>query len=221
MTKVVVLSDTHNQHMQIKDIPDGDILIHCGDATVYGKKDELEDFLSWFSWQPHKYKIFVPGNHDEGLFYDGQQPLFKEVSIPEEIIYLEEKYIEIEGLKIYGSPCKPRPDWALQHKPGVFAAFGVLKSKIKERWDKIPNNLDILITHVPPYGILDNTGFKHYGCPDLLAAVAEKIPRVHCFGHVHDRYGILMAEDQKTTFVNAALCDELYDLNRGPITMEL
>jgi len=220
MTKIVILSDTHNEHMKIPDIPSGDILIHCGDATVYGKPAELDDFLSWFSWQPHKYKIFVPGNHDEGLYFPGQQPLFKNVRIPKEIIYLEGRYVEIEGLKIYGAPWRPRPEWAREYKPGKWAAFGVNHDEINRKWDKIPDGLDILITHVPPLMYLDrHRTLTHGGCPELQKALMAKRPRIHCFGHIHNSYGQLKTEF--THFVNAALCDDSYDLVNEPMVVEI
>ena len=61
--KCVAISDTHNRHKKLK-LPDGDVLIHCGDATGLGSLNEFVEFNRWMSEQPHKYKIFVAGNHD-------------------------------------------------------------------------------------------------------------------------------------------------------------
>ena len=63
MPKIVCLSDTHNFHDQIS-VPDGDILIHAGDATNGGTIEEIKLFSRWFAGLPHRHKIFVAGNHD-------------------------------------------------------------------------------------------------------------------------------------------------------------
>jgi 3',5'-cyclic AMP phosphodiesterase CpdA len=63
MSRIVCISDTHNFHEQIR-IPDGDILIHAGDATNRGTVEEIVFFNQWFCRLPHRHKIFVAGNHD-------------------------------------------------------------------------------------------------------------------------------------------------------------
>lgn len=53
-------------------------------------------------------------------------------------------------------------------------------------WSMIPENTDILVTHGPPYGILDtNIQNQHTGCPHLLQRVLAIKPRLHVFGHIH------------------------------------
>jgi Icc-related predicted phosphoesterase len=61
---------------------------------------------------------------------------------------------------------------------------------IKEKWDLIPSNglVDVLVTHGPPYGILDVT-YENLtvGCEELAIAVKDRIkPRLHVFGHIHE-----------------------------------
>lgn len=105
MPKIVCLSDTHNCNEQIA-VPDGDILIHAGDATVQGTQHEIEEFLYWFSSLPHEYKIFVAGNHD--WMYETNNRLARLLTANFNINYLQDSAIEIEGMKIYGSPWQPR-----------------------------------------------------------------------------------------------------------------
>lgn len=83
-------------------------------------------------------------------------------------------------------------------------------AEAKRYWDQIPMGLDVLITHGPPYGILDQTtaGGKHLGSVELLKTVKAKKPRVHTFGHIHGGAGIF--ENGDTKFVNAAYLDEQY-----------
>jgi len=113
--------------------------------------------------------------------------------------------VEIEGLKIWGSPVTPL----------YGGAFG--KSRAEDRkkhWAQIPEDTDILITHTPPFAILDHGGSseRREGCPQLLEAVFQAMPRLHVFGHIHAGYGTLRTPD--TVFVNASLLGDSGSLNR-------
>src|SRR5437868_6191319 len=117
MPRIVCLSDTHNCNEQIT-VPNGDILIHSGDATIRGTQSEVEDFLSWFSRLPHKHKIFVAGNHD--WLYETQNRFARNLTALFNIKYLQDSFTEIENLKIYGAPWQPRfYDWAFNLTRGV------------------------------------------------------------------------------------------------------
>ncbi|HEX8289151.1 MAG TPA: metallophosphoesterase, partial [Pyrinomonadaceae bacterium] len=146
MTRIVCLSDTHNFNENIA-VPDGDILIHAGDATVRGTQYEIEMFLSWFYSLPHKNKIFVAGNHD--WLYQTDNHLARLLTADYKIKYLQDSPCRINNLKIYGSPWQPRfYDWAFNLNRG---------SEIAEKWKMIPHDTDILVTHGPPFEILDIT----------------------------------------------------------------
>lgn len=214
--KIVCLSDTHNCNEQI-DVPDGDILIHSGDATIRGTQIEVEDFLSWFSSLPHKYKIFVAGNHD--WLYETNNRFARLLTSNFGIKYLQDSSINIEGLKIYGSPWQPRfYDWAFNLNRG---------NKLAEKWQLIPADTDILITHGPPNGILDEVPrgedwIENTGCEELIKKVEElsnhKL-KLHIFGHIHCGYG--QAERFGVKFINASNCDESYQPNNPPIVFEI
>ena len=84
----------------------------------------------------------------------------------------------------------------------------------------IPNHTDVLITHTPPFGILDlpRSG-RNVGCPYLRSIVSEIAPRLHCFGHVHASAGRSVQE--KTTFVNASVIDSNYFVCHTPIVIDI
>ena len=213
MMKIVCLSDTHNSNSQIE-VPDGDLLIHAGDATITGTIDEIVLFNEWFAGLPHKYKIFVAGNHD-WLFENNPIPARKILS--DKIIYLRDSFVEIEGLKIYGSPWQPRFfDWAFNLTRGA---------ELAEKWKLIPDDTDILITHGPPFGILDEVPRRYFventGCEELRKRVEElrlnKL-KLHVFGHIHCGYG--RAEKFGVKFINASNCDESYAPTNAPIVVD-
>ena len=143
MPRIVCISDTHNCNEEIV-VPDGDLLIHSGDAVTSGTLLEIERFFRWFEQLPHKQKVLIAGNHDWAYQL---QPEMVRTLIPDSIIYLQDSSIEIGGLKIYGSPWQPRFfDWAFNLNRGP---------EMAEKWAMIPEDIDVLITHGPPNGILD------------------------------------------------------------------
>ncbi len=209
--RIVCISDTHNCNEQIK-VPDGDILIHAGDATITGRVDEIVLFNSWFAKLPHRIKIFVAGNHD-WLFETNNN--YARQLLSDEIIYLQDSSVEIEGLKFYGSPWQPRFfDWAFNLMRGA---------ELAEKWKLIPDDMDILITHGPPNGILDEVPRKYFventGCEELRKRVEQIKPKLHVFGHIHRGYG--QTEQFGVKFVNASNCDESYEPTQQPIVIDL
>ena len=189
---ITLISDTHGLHEELK-LSAGQILIHAGDITEYGTEEEVIDFLKWFAQQPYNYKIFIAGNHD--FFLQECKPSKLKRLIPENIIYLQNSGIQINGINIWGSPVIP-------YFLGM--AFNARSGKpLKKVWDKIPTNTDILITHGPPEGILDN-GF---GCNQLMEQVNKTQPLIHVFGHIHQQHGTQQLGNTK--FINAALVNTL------------
>ncbi len=212
--KIVCISDTHNCNGQIT-VPDGDILIHAGDATISGTIDEIILFNNWFANLPHKYKIFVAGNHD--WLFETNNRIARNL-LDKSIIYLQDSAVEIEGLKIYGSPFQPRFfDWAFNLNRG---------SELAEKWKLIPDDVDILITHGPPNGILDEVPRQYFientGCEELRKKVEKlrlKNLKLHIFGHIHCGYGT--TENLGVKSVNASNCDESYEPTNPPIVVEI
>src|SRR6516162_4664118 len=156
MPRIVCVSDTHGRHREIN-IPDGDVLVHAGDLTVHGYLDELREFNAWLGTLPHRHKVVIAGNHDFCL----QEQRERARPLLTHAVYLEEEAAEICGLMVYGSPWQPWfGGWAFNlHRGPELAAV----------WAKIPAGTDVLITHGPPAGILDQTRRGDaVGCADLL-----------------------------------------------------
>lgn len=207
--RIVVISDTHTFEDRIF-VPDGDVLIHAGDATITGTPEEVLRFGLWFERQPHKYKIFIAGNHD-WLFQTNSEQARYLIQF-EGVHYLQDSGIPIEGVRFYGSPWQPRfGDWAFNLDRG---------EDIKRKWDLI-SSCDVLITHGPPWGVLDTVlpNSQHLGCEDLREAVRRVRPKVHVFGHIHGGYGEYVANG--TRFINASICDEAYRTSNAPIVFDL
>jgi len=189
MPSFCVIADTHKLHRSIQ-IPECDILIHCGDICSFesGDHQTLTDIDNWFSKVPAKEVICIGGNHDYLL--ENRAFSFKNAT------YLQDQMINIDGINIYGSPWCPD----LQG-----FAFYANDEKLHAAWKKIPREVDILITHTPPAGILDlpSSKFSHLGCPMLRAELDNVSPLYHLFGHVHASSGF--HQQDGIVFVNAAI----------------
>lgn len=207
--KFVAISDTHCRHRSIQ-LPPGDVLLHAGDISNRGKKDEIIDFIQWFSDQPHPVKIFIAGNHDF-YFQDHTEQEIKSL-LPSNIVYLNDSGCSVNGIRIWGSPVTPWfYNWAFNRKRGV---------EISAHWKKVPDDTDVLLVHGPPFGILDQViNEKHVGCRDLRMRVDSIQPRVVVFGHVHESFGKM--KKGSTTFVNACLLNECYELVNRPVVFDL
>ena len=206
--RVVVISDTHNKLADLN-VPDGDLLIHCGDFCRRGTLEEVKQFNDDMSKLQHKHKVVIAGNHDWPF------ELYKEQAQAclTNMIYLEDAGVEIDGLKIYGSPWQPAfGNWAFN--------LPRKSEQIEDKWNLIPDKLDILITHGPPYGILDRTVIgKKVGCEILRDRVAELKPKVHCFGHIHEDYG--QETHGETLYINASNLDVFYRPSHEPVVLTL
>ena len=206
--KLVCLSDTHMKLDKVK-VPEADILLHAGDLTFQGTIPEIGKELNKLSKINIKHKVIVAGNHD--WLFQREPSLAKQMCEDNGLIYLQDSMVEIDGLKIYGSPWQPFfCNWA----------FNLFSKELKEKWDLIPKGIDVLITHGPPMGILD-TSFekKDLGCKYLFDKVMEIKPKLHVFGHIHYSYGMKTFNDVK--FVNASICDESYKPTNSPWSIEL
>jgi len=222
--RICFISDTHTWHGNIV-IPQADILVHCGDNTIYGEIWEMKNFIEWFGNQKPKHKIFINGNHEVmvaklGNYTKQMVNDFNKYNFTN-VCYLEDEAIEIEGVKFYGSPWTPEffpENWAYQLYP----------DKAELLWGAIPEETDVLITHGPPCGVLDAVRpFGRYdrtnaGCPELMKRVKELKPKVHAFGHIHHEYGYrkLANPAVPTLFVNAAICNANYNPVNKPIVVD-
>ena len=207
--KFIAISDTHGKHEQVN-LPDGDVLIHAGDITWQGHEREVLDFLGWFANLSFRYKIFIAGNHD--FYFERESSEKVKAAIPGSVIYLEDSSIDIEGIRIWGSPVTPWfYDWAFNRHRG---------EEIRKHWEKISEHTDIVVTHGPAYGMLDQSSKgEHLGCKDLYERLAHVKPRIHVCGHIHEAYGT--AEKADIKFINCSATDEKYRLIHAPVVFEL
>ena len=231
--RIVAISDVHNRHSKIV-IPECDLLIDAGDWSFQGKISEVENYAEWLNKQTQcKEIVTIPGNHEK----------FFEQMLPDSLKWFTDKCprahllidqgVTLLGAKIWGSPVQPEfCDWAwnraVSDKPEV-RRVGYMKEKmflpIKPHWDMIPDDTQILITHGPPQGILDQTTFANgdlrpepLGCPMLMARIKElKNLDLHFFGHIHHPGGQQVHKDG-VSFFNASVCDEMY-CPTNPITV--
>ena len=205
--RLVIVSDTHGNSI---DPPPGDLLVHCGDLTGRGTPSELEGVEREFRRIEGRFThgiLFVAGNHD---FLFEQDPA-RARSIVGTGTYLNESAATIGGVTFWGSPWTPQFfEWAFMAEDEQLAA----------RWDLIPRDTDVLITHGPPYGVLDKTYRGALaGSPTLRHAVEAVKPTLHCFGHIHEAYG----EEQigGTHFINAAICNRANEVVNAAVVVEL
>ncbi len=188
--KIALFSDTHALHGQIN-IPAADILIFAGDMTHCRTARDVSNFNSFLGCLPHTHKIVVGGNHDHRLARDPE----KAKALLSEAIYLLDEFIVIDGVTIYGAP------WQPIFNNRACDAFALPRGKaLKEKWDMIPPDVDILVTHTPPVGILDQDGPVSHGCSDLTVALAAAKPKYHIFGHIHSHHG--MVKLGSTSYIN-------------------
>jgi 3',5'-cyclic AMP phosphodiesterase CpdA len=203
--RLVLVSDTHLRHPEL---PQGDVLVHAGDLTQGGRRDELKRAIAWLKAQPHPHKVAIAGNHDFGL---EREPELARLFEPE-VHYLRDEACTVAGLRFWGAPWTPRfHDWAFNVDRGA---------PLRAIWERIPPGLDVLVTHGPPHGILDRTwSGLHVGCEELRRAVETKRPRLHVFGHIHEAYGAQRLGG--TELVNACICDVWYRAVNAPLVRDL
>jgi len=210
--KICIISDTHMKHKFLSLKTYGaDVLIHCGDMTGNGGSGAMTQFFEWFSSQDQfKHKIAIAGNHD---WIFEKNPALAKTLVPENVAYLEDEELIIDGVKFYGTPVqKIFCNWA----------FNRSEAKMAQHWAAIPGDTDVLITHSPPYGIGDLVPWQgeHHGSPSLYMEVMERIkPKIHCFGHIHEGYGMKILENTK--FINASNLDGDYQCVNNPFLVEI
>jgi Icc-related predicted phosphoesterase len=197
--RILHISDTHSSHNLLENLPKADIIVHSGDASFAGSENEVLDFMNWFCDLDYPHKIFIAGNHDDCLY--GEQI----EGLPDNCHYLCHSGIEIEEIKFWGVP--------------LFIGDTLKDGRTAYLMKQIPENTDVLISHSPPYGILDFDDNIHYGCSDLLEVIERITPRYHLFGHIHANHGI--KKIKQTTYVNSAIMNEEYKFINKPTLLEI
>lgn len=220
--KITFISDTHSKHNQItSSLSGGDVLIHAGDISNSGYRTEIQDFIKWFSIiENYTHKIFIAGNHDFSCQNEASavQELLRlnpgSKHLYDDMFLIGDENADYDDMvKVWGSPWQPEfHDWAF-NLPRQGA-------ELKEVWNMIPSDVDILITHGPPHGHLDYVTYskQNVGCELLRDRIDLIKPKIHVFGHIHSSYGYKF--DGTTHFFNAAVLDERYNFTQKPLSVE-
>jgi len=201
--RIVAVADTHLFHDELV-VPDGDVFVHAGDLCRGGSVDELREALAWIRALPHAHKVVVAGNHDFAFVEHASDAR----ALVADLVYLEDSGATVAGLSFWGSPWQPAyNDWAFNLPRGRALA---------EKWALIPERVDVLVTHGPPFGIGDRGPVPgRLGCEELLARVRVAVPRVHLFGHIHQDGGAWPIGP--TLFVNATT----WECERAPTVIDV
>lgn len=219
--KIAAFSDSHNQHDILTRwnwMEPADVLVFGGDMSLRGSEGEVKAFFDWF-WrlEQYRYKIFIAGNHD--FLFENKPELIRNTQMPDNVYYLEDQEVVIEGVKFWGSPIQPWfHNWAFNRDRGA---------DIKKHWDLIPLDTDVLITHGPPYKILDEVLYenpsnpeRNVGCKDLTEKIKElKQLKAHIFGHIHETFG--QVEQDGVKYMNASFLDRKYRPTNKPHVFEI
>ncbi len=220
--KFTIISDTHGMHESMYyDLPKSEILIHAGDCTNVGSQSGIRQFVEWFqNLKGFDTKIFVAGNHDWG-FYRKPAWLYDYINdenlSQSDCIYLEDSEFTIQlpefskPIKFYGSPWQP---------PFMNWAFNLPENELAKYWEKIPDDVDVLITHGPAFGILDKVEGKglSLGSTTLYDRIMKIKPKIHICGHIHSGRSII--EKDGIIFINASIATESYEMINKPIVID-
>lgn len=209
------ISDLHGFKPKLEG---GDLLIVAGDCTARDIIPQWKEFFTWLDDQEYERIVFIAGNHDGSLQISG----FVDDCLAGtcRIDYLCDSSAQVEDFKIWGAPWTPEfCGWHFMLPRG---------EELKKKWGLIPDDTDILITHGPPWGVLDKvcnhmSGKEQQGCVDLRAAVERVRPKLHVFGHIHEGYGQILYkhEGENTICVNASIMDRYYQPVNNTIRIKL
>lgn len=207
-----ILGCLHGAYEDLK-LEGGDLLILTGDYTARDTEKEYLRFFEWLTFQDYKKIIFIGGNHDNYLA--SYNPTYAN-----HIEYLCDSGTEYQNLKIWGSP------WSLtfpRMNKSCKAFTCDTEEEIQKKWDLIPSDTDILITHTPLFGILDGIEIEdgslfHVGSKSLRDWLEKKTskPKLFCFSHIHEGYGELIykregyGDENNTLCINASIMNEYY-----------
>ncbi|XP_050404566.2 metallophosphoesterase MPPED2 [Patella vulgata] len=237
--RFVCLSDTHSvlEKTEGYQLPAGDVLLHAGDFSNIGLPTDIENFNNYLETVPYKVKVAIAGNHE--LTFDDQfvkedrerlkhcfciteknfEDRLKQLNITNikemltNCIYLEDQSLNLCGIKIYGTPWQPEfCGWGFNLKRG---------QPCLDKWNLIPEDTDILMSHGPPLGYGDMcSGNNRAGCAELLFTIQRRVkPKYHVFGHIHEDYGV--TTDGFTTYINASTCNLRYKAVNPPVVFDM
>lgn len=221
--KIVATADLHGN---LPKIPECDLLLIGGDVCPttdhklqFQSKWMKEVFKSWLREVPAYEIVWIGGNHDFIL----QELDFAKIDNIGGTYLDGTEHRTASGLKVWGSPLSPTfGKWAFMRDDAGLAA----------EWEKIPNDVDILMVHGPMYGIgdeVDNDWHPrdpHVGSKTLRNRIGYgDFPNLKLFitGHIHEGYGWDEVEigNNKFTYANVSHVNSAYNPVNPPMVFNL
>lgn len=206
------IADLHGYQPELEG---GDLLLVCGDLTAWDDPSEYEELNKWLAGVPYEKVVVIAGNHD--MCIEREQAKIEQT---DKVCYLENSGTEFKGMKIWGSP-------NTQIFYGVapnYKAFMRMEVHLREMWELIPDDTDILLSHGPGYGLHDvvyrtdeNMGSVSLG--KWLARHKDALKLFAC-GHIHEGYGMVKAGGGPA-FVNCSLMNMDYEPVNKPVRIIL
>lgn len=208
--KVIATADLHGD---LPEIPECDLLIVAGDVCPIDNHDTsfqalwlVAEFRPWLLSQPAKQTVFIGGNHDFICEIDG----FEIEPDKFGATYLEDSAFELDGVKVWGTPWVPSlPNWA----------FHATDEQARRRFDAIPSDTNIVVSHGPISGVLDDVNGEQVGSSILASRIQRIAPAIFVSGHIHECGGQWQTLGG-TTFINASRMNEKYEPVNDPIEFD-
>lgn len=220
--KITVAGCLHGHHPILEG---GDLLILTGDYTARDTKEEFTKFFDWIqdiqaTNKLYKKIIFIGGNHDMWMQKNVKEWRVKSEEFDMDIEYLCDSGTEYEGLKLYGFP----HSLTFPNINPKCTAFTGDEQCLSEKCKLIPKDIDILISHSPPWGILDKIeDGSHVGSTSIRSVVLDKFTypnlKYNLFSHIHEGYGRFVTP--LTTFINCSIMNERYRPVNKPFNLEI
>jgi Icc-related predicted phosphoesterase len=200
------ISDLHGHYPKLEG---GDILLLGGDYTKRDELKEWRDFFDWLNDQSYTHKVLIAGNHDNFLEQCAPSSLGRELceDYTKDLHYIIDEAIEIEGIKIYGTPWTPSFEGM---NPDCKAFTCDSENELMKKFKSIPKNIDILVSHGPPLNLLDRVGSLNVGSLSLAVNVIISNPKYFLCGHIHENGGKKEICDNMQCF-NISYVNEKYE----------
>ena len=201
-----------------------DVLLLAGDLVPLDLQNNIElserwltdVFVRWLDEVPATEVVGIAGNHDFALERLADRGAHRSL-LGARWTYLRDAGVTLEcGLKIWGTPWSPgSSEWA----------FSSDEQTLADAFEGIPDHVDVLLSHTPPYGKGDRAPcradplvgqlkyWRHIGSKALRSAIHRASPRLVVYGHVHADGGWRIEVDQ-TRYSNVSVLDEDYRLVR-------
>lgn len=224
--KVTAISDLHGD---MPKLGGGDLLIVAGDFTAWDKVEQWEQWWAWINKQPYDHKVYIAGNHDMFLtpaYHCSPKALVRAMQMHDtmresiKVTYLQDSGTVVDGFKIWGTPWSR---WFEGVNPDCTAFMLKSEFELQDRFNLIPEDTDILVSHSPCYCRLDKTLYGDEAgsraLRDRVDYLRTKKLRYHFHGHIHEAYGAHEEEGLKT--FNVARMDRSYTPRNKILNIEI